>query len=161
MSKSARVVKSTLAAAVLVGVCLALAAAAPASNQGQAAKTLHLSFVKTANPFHEGVWQGTVSGDINGRLTTKLLAASGGGPVLDVRFDWIISAGAKSLTARMDGTLNLETGEVAMSGSVIQGYLLGARTSERGQLVDPKTSTFAGSILITPAAGSHGVTEES
>jgi hypothetical protein len=136
---SGRVVIAVLAAVFAVG---ALAPAVSAHERG----VVHLTFDKSA--VSPGVWQGTVSGDVSGDLETRLLAATADGAILHVTFDWIVDAGQRSFTARLTGTLNTETGRVKMRGTVIEGWHLGARVSERGQLVDPATSRFTGTIKI-------------
>jgi hypothetical protein len=133
---------------VLITLVLsALAAAAPAANASSA--PVRLSFDKVA--VEPGVWEGTVAGDIDGALTTRLLSNDIRGPVWHVTFDWIIDAGAQSFTARLSGVLNTRTGKVVMNGNVISGYLLGAQVHEAGQLVNPATLEFAGSIRVMPA----------
>jgi hypothetical protein len=97
-----------------------------------------------------GIWTGTVSGDVEGNLTTQLLSAQQSGPVLHVTFAWIISAGEHSFTADLKGTLNTLTGQVEMDGTVVEGWLLGAQVHEEGQLVDPSTMRFQGTIQVMP-----------
>jgi hypothetical protein len=98
-----------------------------------------------------GVWEGTVSGDIEGTLRTVLLEVEESGAIWHVTFDWIIGSGECSFTARLDGVLNTRTGAVVMDGTVTEGCLLGARVHETGQLVDAATSRFTGSITAFPA----------
>jgi len=133
-----------LLALALVGVVGATAPAASASSE-----PLRLSFDKSL--VAPGEWQGTVAGDISGGLATRLLSARPTGPILQVEFDWIVDAGNSSFTARLHGILNTETGGVVMDGTVVDGYLLGAQVHEEGQLVDPATLRFVGSIRIMPA----------
>ena len=128
---------------VLTGL-IGLGQPAAASNE-----PVRLTFGKVAAS--PGIWQGTVAGDIEGSLTTVLLDLREAGPVWHVRFDWIIEAGPSSLTARLDGVLNMNTGAVVMDGTVVEGDLLGARIHEEGQLVDAASLRFTGSITILPA----------
>ena len=107
---------------------------------------VNLTFQKAASG--EGTWAGTVDGDVQGNLETVLLNIDNSNPVWDVEFDWIIDAGDRSFTTRMTGTLNSETGAVEMDGEVIEGWMLGARVHEEGQMVDPETSTFEGFIEL-------------
>ena len=102
-----------------------------------------------------GVWEGTVTGDIEGDLTTVLLEANQTGVIQHVKFDWIVDAADDDLdfTAELDGILNLETGQVVMDGNVVDGYLDGAQVHEEGQLVNAGTFRFVGSIRIMPATG--------
>jgi hypothetical protein len=132
---------------VLVSICAAVALAVPAANASNA--PVRLTFDKTA--VASGVWQGTVSGDVTGGLTTKLLARDDTGPIWHVTFDWIVDAGPSSFTARLSGILNTQTGAVVMNGNVIAGAWLGAEVHEEGQLVNPVASRFTGSIRVMPA----------
>ena len=133
-----------LGALVAVAACAALLTPSTA----QAKSPVYLTFDKSATG--PGTWQGTVSGDIAGDLNTALRDLRITGPVWHVEFDWIVSAGSQSFTARLKGVLNTKTGAVVMNGRVIDGYLVGARVHEQGQLVDPNTSRFVGTIRIMP-----------
>lgn len=127
-------------------------AATPASDASSAPVTL--TFEKSlVDP--AGVWEGTVSGDIEGDLTTVLLEARQTDQILHVRFAWIIDAADDDFdfVAELDGILNLKTGEVVMNGSVVDGYLIGAEVHEEAQLVDSGTLRFVGTIRIMPATG--------
>jgi hypothetical protein len=99
------------------------------------------------------VFEGSTSGGASGTLTSRLVSLNNvTGPVYHVTFDWIVSAGAQSFTARTTGTWNTVTGSVVMNGRVISsGYLSGAQVHEAGHLVDPATLTFAGSLWLMPA----------
>jgi hypothetical protein len=134
----------------VIGALVAIMACAAllAPSMAQATSPVNLTFDKSA--IGPGTWQGTVSGDIEGDLTTVLRDLRVTGAVWHVEFDWIVSAESQSFTARLDGILNTETGAVVMNGRVIDGYLVGARVHEEGQLVDPGTLRFVGSIRIMP-----------
>jgi hypothetical protein len=95
------------------------------------AQGLELTFEKAA--VGDTVWTGAVSGDVEGTLTTVLIHADDSQPVWQVDFYWIITADdpARSFIARLDGILDTETGEVALSGSVVDGYRAGARVEEQ------------------------------
>jgi hypothetical protein len=134
---------------VLGGLVAILACAALlAPTAAQAKSPVNLTFDKSSSG--PGTWQGTVSGDITGDLTTVLRDVRVTGKVWHVEFDWIVSAGSQSFTARLDGVLNTKTGAVVMNGRVIEGYLQGARVHEEGQLIDPTSLHFVGSIRIMP-----------
>ena len=92
-----------------------------------------------------------VAGDVTGDLRTELTALQITGPIWHVEFNWIIDAGQYSFTAHLKGTLNTLTGQVVMNGTVVDGWLLGAQVHEEGQLVDPNTLRFQGTIQIMPA----------
>lgn len=130
--------------AVVFGVAIRPAQAADAAP-------VYLTFAKS-DPDGNYVWNGTVGGDINGELETVLLDFSASSKILNVEFDWIVSAGAYSFTARLSGVLDTETGKVVMNGTIIDGWMKGAQVHEEGQLVDLDTSGFAGTIRIMPAS---------
>jgi hypothetical protein len=132
---------ATFGAALLIGTS---APAAAASSE-----PLLLSFDKSL--VAPGEWQGSVSGDISGALMTRLLSLEVSGPIWHVSFDFIVAAGDSSFTTRLDGILSTETGAVVMDGTVVRGYLLGARVHEEGQLVDPAKLRFVGTIRLMPA----------
>lgn len=114
---------------------------------------VNLSFAKSGG--EGGVWHGSVSGDIAGSLQTVAIRVDDSSPVWKVEFDFIVSAGEQSFTARLSGTLNTNTGRVVMNGTVTSGYLMGARVHEQGQMVsiDEATgaTTFEGTIRLLPA----------
>lgn len=119
-----------------------------AVGTGEATGSVALEFEKTA--VADTVWVGTVTGDFEGVLTTVLIGADTSEPVWSVDFYWIVTATdpERSFVARLSGTLDGETGEVAMSGRVVEGYRAGAPVEERGQLFDAERSAFRGSIAI-------------
>jgi hypothetical protein len=124
---------------------LSLSFASPAG----ASAPLRLTFEKES--VATGVWEGTVSGDVDGNLKTVLTACTCSGQIWHVEFDWIIDAGADSFTAHLTGILNTRTGKVVMNGPVVAGFLQGAQVHEEGQLVDAATLRFEGSITLLPA----------
>lgn len=132
--------------AVFAAVC-ALGASAPSASA--ASEPVRLSFDKSS--VAPGVWEGNVSGDIRGDLTTKLLSRRVTGLIWQVEFDFIVDAGSSSFTTRLTGILNTETGAVVMNGRVSEGYLLGAQVHEEGQLIDPAMLRFVGTIGLLPA----------
>ena len=151
VSSSTRRPVSALVVLLLAGLLsLGLAHAAPAG----AAAPLALTFEKAA--VAPGMWEGTVSGDVDGDLTTVLTGCTGptpcSGRIWHVEFDWIITAGAESFTARLSGILDTQTGQVVMNGTVVDGFLQGAQVHEEGQLVDAATLGFEGSITVMPSS---------
>ena len=131
---------------IVVVAVLAAVVAAPAATSSSAPVRLTFEKVNQGN----ATWSGSVSGDISGGLTTELKTLRVAGPIWHVTFDWIVSSGEKSFTARLKGTVNTETGRVVMNGRVVEGYLLGARVAERGQLINANGDA-AGTIRIMPA----------
>ena len=138
--------RATALVALMVAGLLFLAVPARASSP------VNLTFEKEA--VAPGAWEGTVSGDINGDLKSFLTGCTGpnpcGGRIWHVEFDWVIEAGAESFTAHLSGVLNNVTGSVVMNGRVVDGFLEGAQVHETGQLVNPETLGFEGTIRIMP-----------
>ncbi len=134
---------------ILIVLVLALALLPQAVAAGNNAP-VNLTFSKQSTGI--GTWEGTVSGDLEGQLTTVLTDLRISGPIWHVEFDWIVDAAgdANDFTAHLSGILNTETGSVVMNGTVVEGWLLGAQVHEEGQLVDPATLAFEGTIRIMP-----------
>ncbi len=135
---------STLGSIGAVGVSSAAATNAP----------VRLTFEKTIADPAAGVWTGTTGGDVNGTLRTELRSLTVTGSIWHVTFDWIITAGERSFTARLTGVLNTATGGVVMNGTVVDGWLEGARVHEAGQLLDPDSLHFEGTIRLMPRTAS-------
>lgn len=137
----------------LAGAALAILMLASTSAFAQ----VNLTFDKSA--VADGVWIGTVAGDVTGRLVTILVAADQSQPVWDVDFYWIVVADdpEQSFVARLQGTLNSETGEVAMRGAVDEGFSRGASVTEAGQLQDQATMRFTGTIELSTQAARASV----
>lgn len=114
---------------------------------------IRISFDKSIVDPAAGVWEGTVSGAVDGDLTTHLLAAPDEtGQIWHVSFDWEVVADNPeySFVALTEGILNLNTGHVVMNGTVDSGWMAGARVHEEGQLIDGDTFRFQGEITILP-----------
>ena len=135
--------------ALLLVVAIAVAAVPVQAQRSQNNAPVLLHFEKSA--IGPGIWEGSVSGDVTGNLRTELTSLRIAGPIWHVTFDWIIDAGDHSFTARLKGTLNTLTGRVVMNGTVVDGWLLGAQVHEEGQLIDPSTFRFQGTIQVMPA----------
>lgn len=132
--------------AILISIASFLVGSLASAQSNNA--PVNLSFYKCA--VSEGVWGGTVSGDIEGELTTIPTSMDTSQPVWQVEFEFIIDAGDESMTIHLKGTLNTNTGQVVMNGEVADGYLQGAQVHEMGQLVDAERSCFEGTIRINP-----------
>jgi hypothetical protein len=138
---------------VLILVVATTAVAASASSATASNEPVRIQFDKSISNPDAFTWTGTVSGDVSGGLTTQLTSLRVTGSVWHVTFDWIIDAGERSFVADLRGTLNTNTGRVVMNGTVVEGWLLGARVHEQGQLVDPETLRFVGQIRVMRGRG--------
>jgi hypothetical protein len=140
--------------AILAALALAAFPHAASASASGGLSPIQLQFDKQGGA--NGVWNGTVTGDAAGSLTTQLLSLDPAGPILKVSFAWIVDAGDQSFTAVLYGTLNTLTGEVEMDGTIVEGWLFGAQVHEEGQLVDPVAGRFKGTITIFPATAQTG-----
>src|SRR5690606_24778877 len=112
---------------------------------------VNLTFDKQA--VADGIWIGTVGGDVTGRLITVLLSADQSQPTWQMELYWVIVADdpSQSFVARLTGTFDTEAGVVEMQGDVDEGYQSGAAVIESGELQDEATMHFSGTIQLTPA----------
>ena len=101
--------KRLLAALVLAGVMCASSLAVAQMN---------LTFDKQA--VADGIWIGTVGGDVTGKLITVLLSADQSQPTWQMELYWVIVAEdpSQSFVARLTGTFDTEAGIVEMQGDV-------------------------------------------
>lgn len=58
----------------------------------------------------------------------------------------------RSLTAILDGRFDFNTGEAVLNGSVVDGWLEGARVHEESQLVGFDPLTFIGTVQLMPGS---------
>ena len=137
---------------IILGLVVALSLlAVPAASAGTSTQAPHVLTFTKSDPEGDFVFDGTVAGAVSGDLQTRLTASRAAGHVLHVAFDWEIDAGEQSFLAELTGTLHLDSGAVVMNGTIVEGWMEGARVHEEGQLVDPSTLTFAGEIRVFPA----------
>jgi hypothetical protein len=143
-----RTVVAGTAAAALVAIPSITYAASP--EPPREAVTQDVTFIKHLVDATAFRFEGTTGGDARGKLTSQLVrqTAPPTNEYQFVEFKWIITARHRSFTAITDGTLDLKTGVVAMTGTVTAGWHRGAEVLEKGQLTDPATSTFVGDIVI-------------
>lgn len=135
---------------VLVLVLATAALAAGAASAAASNEPVRLDFDKSIVDPAALVWVGVVSGNVSGGLTTRLTGLRVSGPIWRARFDWIIAAEERSFVAHRSGILNMDTGQVIMNGTVVEGWLSGAQVHEEGQRVDLATPRFVGEIVILP-----------
>ena len=96
-----------------------------------------------------GVWEGTATGfGATVPLRTELTGGWESAHILHVTFDWQVG---DLYLARLEGTLNQQTGAVVMNGTVAEGDYAGSQVHEEGQLYDAARSCFAGTITVLPA----------
>ncbi|HEX5967716.1 MAG TPA: hypothetical protein VFY88_04500 [Intrasporangium sp.] len=94
-------------------------------------------------------WEGTATGlGATVPLRTELTGGWESAHILHVTFDWEVG---DLYLARLEGTLNQQTGAVVMNGTVAEGDHAGSRVHEEGQLYDADRGCFAGTITVLPA----------
>ncbi|MDX1687191.1 MAG: hypothetical protein R3248_04335 [Candidatus Promineifilaceae bacterium] len=144
-----KVIRMVVLLAVIAAALFTTAPAAPLLAGDN--DPLYIDFYKT-DPESDFVWDGTVSGDVNGNLQTVFLEGRMTGDIMHVVFDWIVTGSECDFSAQLSGILDTKTGQVLMNGTVTEGCYLGAQVHEEGQLVDPGVSGFAGTIRIMPGS---------
>jgi hypothetical protein len=138
-------------------LCTAALAATPVAAMASTANGLptqarsyDVTFVKHLTDRASFTFGGVTGGAARGQLTSQLIGQTA--PATDkyqfIEFRWTVTAGEHSFIAVTAGTLNLTTGEVAMTGTVTDGWHNGADVLEKGELTDPVTETFAGDIVL-------------
>jgi hypothetical protein len=149
---------------VVVGMTLALVAPVMPAWASPAGQDV-IYFDKAYNPAESAaantaVFTGIVDGDVVGNLKSTRLdyRTVDDGTIVLVTFKWEIrdtdlGDGDQSFTAVASGTLNNANGKVVMNGEVVDGYLLGAKFIEQGQLVDAATLRFRGSMKLVKNSG--------
>ena len=122
------------------------------------AAPLLMDYVKVETAPGSLNWLGSVSGDIDGGLETRVVGATQSGHVLHIVTEWRVDAGLQSFEARLEGTLDTRSGGLLLNGEITSGYLEGARAFNQGQLtgIDAVTggTVFEGSLRILPGSGS-------
>ena len=81
-------------------------------------------------------------------LRTELTGGWGSAHILHVTLDWQVG---DLYLARLEGTLNQQTGAVVMNGTVAEGDHAGSQVHEEGQLYDAEHGCFAGTITVLPS----------
>lgn len=140
-----RFVKLLLGLAFLI----LLAAAVPAFGKPgplEEPRLVLLSFDTASTS--EGVWEGTVSGDLTGSIRTERTGMRTVGPLGFAEVTWIVDAGGQSFTAEAEGTFNSLTGTSVMTGEVVEGSRVGATVYEQGQMIEPESGRLVGTILL-------------
>lgn len=95
-------------------------------------------------------WQGTVRWNIQGEVRARLrgLPLMIGGEAVPVRFDWVVNAGGSSFTVPLEGSWNIKTGKLEMTGTVTEGFRAGERARVMGKLVDLRNLRFRGEMHV-------------
>lgn len=128
----------------------------PAAALVAPAAAIMMDYVKVETSAGSLNWLGGVTGDVTGRLETRVVGARQSGHILHIQTEWSVAAGAQSFDASMAGTLDTKTGRLLLNGEVTSGYLAGARAHNQGRLTGTDTGTggsvFEGFLRIAPAS---------
>lgn len=95
-------------------------------------------------------WQGVVGWQIRGEARARLrgLPLMLGGEAVPVRLDWVVNGGALSFTVPLEGSWNIKTGKLEMTGTVSEGFRTGERAHLMGKLVDLRNLRFKGEMRV-------------
>ncbi len=140
-----RIVK-TLVWLALLGTLVIAVPAFGKPGPLEEAQLVLLSF--DAAPAGEGVWNGSISGDMTGSLRTEVTGVRSAGPLRFVDVHWIVNAAERSFVAEAEGTMNTLTGTTVVTGEVVEGSRTGAIMYGHSQTIDPASGRLAGTILL-------------
>ncbi len=151
-----------VSSALLLPACDTVSPVSPAPPDPAAALVpaapIVMDYVKVETGPGSLNWLGSVSGDVNGGLETRVLGATESGHILHIQTKWSVAAGAESFEAELDGTLDTSTGRLLLNGAVTSGYLAGAKAHNEGQMTGTDAGTggtvFEGFLRIMPGSGS-------
>lgn len=98
-----------------------------------------------------GSYTGTAcdGGTIEMQLTESYVTGNVQHFTATVRLD---CGAGRSLTAVLDGRFNFSTEKAVLNGTVVDGWLEGARVHEESQLVAYTPLTFVGTVTLMPAS---------
>jgi hypothetical protein len=128
---------------VLVGVVAGWTAPASASQA-----PIAIEFEKRS--FGSGRYVGT-TGD-GGSIEMQVSNSSVTGNMQHFSVTIWATVGGESFTAVLDGTFNFSTAKTLLNGAVTEGWLVGARAHERGQLAGLDPLTFTGTLWLIPGS---------
>lgn len=134
-------------------ICVALALVAIAA--GAIPASALASNAVTVIPFEKhwvgpGHYVGTAGDD--GTIEMFVYDSSVTGDVQHFTATLLLTFPDRSLTAILDGRFNFNTGRVVLNGSVVEGWLQGARVHEESQLVGFNPLTFVGTVQLMPGS---------
>ena len=142
----------------LVALMMAVLSLMGASIPAQASsKPIVIEFQKQFDPAATEVngtptWTGTTSD--GGTVEVRLIDYRATGKVEDLTVDFIVAIDEVSFVARVAGMFNGSTERTKLNGTVVSGWLEGARVHEEGLRTDANTSHFIGTLTIMPKSGS-------
>lgn len=97
-------------------------------------------------------WMGTTSD--GGTVEVRLIDYRATGKAEHITVDFIVATDEVSFVARVAGIFNLSTERTTLNGTIVTGWLEGARVHEEGLRTDANTSHFVGTLQIMPKSRS-------
>ena len=149
MSQARRSRKVRTRVRVLRGVAAAtmvLAALAPTASASSA--PIEVTFEK--HSVGSGHYVGTTGDGGTIEMQVSNSSVTGNMQHFDVTIWATVDGG--SLTAEARGTFNFKTLETVLNGTVVSGWLEGARLHEQGNLTSFDPLTFTGTLMLLPAS---------
>lgn len=143
----------------IVGAVAVWAATASASN-GPIVIPFDKSYDGGASALN-GVNTYTGPAGDGGRIELRVVGGRLSGPTQHLTAEVTITLGGRWFTARLDGVFNGSAGPKDTAGRTVlngtvtdgaNGWLVGARVHEEGQLVDGNTGRFVGQVQVMPAS---------
>lgn len=128
-----------------------IGARAPAAEE---AALTHATITYDRSPVAEGVFASVATGDLAGRWVVTLVAGVDSPEVFNGELNWtfIGEDPSQSFVALLKGTHNHLTNAIVFDGTIVSGYMLGARVEDRGSLSGHGTAAMkvSGAMRIYP-----------
>ena len=119
-------------------------------------RNIEVTFTKWADPSYP-LFKGVAGGDVPGEFAAEVLDRTGfdNGNIVDLLADYEVIADdpAHRFKARIEGKLNNQTLQAVLNGSVVDGWLKGARVHVTFDVIQPCTAfgkpvCFTGTLRV-------------
>ena len=113
-----------------------------AQAQATRGANIEVTFTKWADPsfpLFKGVAGGDVPGDFAATVLQRTAFDNGNIVELRARYEVIADNAARSFVAEIEGKLNNQTQSAVLNGSVVEGWLTGARAHVTFDVIQPCT----------------------
>jgi hypothetical protein len=134
----------------------AVATVTGAQGQADSGGNIEVTFTKWVDPAFP-LFKGVAGGDVPGDFAATVLERTpfDNGIIVDLRarYEVIADDPARSFVAEIEGKSNAETSHAVLNGSVVEGWLTGARVHVEFDVIRPcpqfgKPACFAGILRV-------------
>jgi hypothetical protein len=134
-----------------------VAATQTQANGGANIQVIFTKWIEPAFPFFAGVARGDVPGDFAATVLDRDVFQNGIITKLEARYEVIADDPAHSFVALIEGTQNNHLLKAVLNGTVVEGWLTGARVHVEFDVIAPcpefgKDRCFTGVLRIMPGS---------